>query len=388
MSRRIIRVVLAGALLAALGTGCSAEAGAEQGAGSGWRQLPDAPLGTRESTVLVAVGDRVLVVGGEEFSCPPNADCTASEEPLFDDGAVYDAATDSWSAAAPAPFGVRAEQHATAALDGTAFLLTRCASGPACDAPQRLLSYRLADDRWTDHGPVPGPALDPRRIVPLDRTLLVHSAGDESGETPDLVFDPANSTWDELPDDPLPPTADRFVVRAGDQLVLAGSPSAALGSGDGATLVARFDLARRVWSLLPDAPGRGSLLLPTDRGPLLDGYSSGSPGWLLDPGTWTWSELSAPPPEHGLVYGVLDRDRAVYDLPLGIDWLSEAAPVRIYDSAAGVLRAVPPPPRSEGVYGDAGTALGRDLFLFGGQRYSDDGSRTGGGAWSWTAPAG
>lgn len=174
MSRRIIRVVLAGALLAAAVAGCStaAEAGRALSAETGWRQLPDAPLGTRESPVLVAVGDRVLVVGGEEFSCPPNADCTASEEPLFDDGAVYDAATDSWRAAAPAPFGLRAEQHATAALDGTAFLLTRCASGTACDAPQRLLSYRLADDRWTDHGPVPGPAPGPRRILPLDRTPL------------------------------------------------------------------------------------------------------------------------------------------------------------------------------------------------------------------------
>ncbi len=396
--RRILPVVLASALLAAAATGCSAAADAEQApeAGPGWRQLPDPPLGPRDDAVVVGLGDRVLVVGGEEFSCPPNADCTASDDPLFTDGAVYDPATDAWSSIAPPPFGVRRHGSATAALEGNAYVVTTCADGPSCAAPPQLLSYRLDDDRWTDHGPVPGPQALPRRITPAGDRLLVYPTIDTPGGSVDLLFDPRSSTWTELPDDPLPLTYDRFVVPVGGSLVLAGSPSDAMPPGTGPedvlvrfdrTLAARFDLDRGEWVTLPDAPGLGTRLLPSDRGPLLDGYDRGSTGWLLEPGSWTWSELPGPAPEHGL-NGVIDREQAVYDLPLGIDWLSEAAPVRVYDSAEDVLRAVPPPPRGESVYGDAATASGRDLFVFGGQRYSDDGTRMGGGAWLWTAPTG
>ena len=396
MTDRARVAVLVGVLLAALGTGCSA--GAEPDAEGGWQQLPDPPLGPRDDAVLVGLGDRVLVVGGWEFSCPPNADCSAPYGPLFDDGAVYDATTGSWSAVAPPPFGLRRADGATAALDGTAYLVTSCADGPACEAPPRLLSYRPDDDRWTDHGPVPGPHPPPypipRRVTAVGDSLLVHPTDDTRGEFPDLLFDPAGSTWTELPDDPLPLMYDRFVVPVDGQLVLTGLPSAVLPPGTGPadlatrfdrTLAARFDLARDEWVVLPDAPGKGHQLLPTDRGPLLNGYYSGASGWMLDTGTWTWSALPAHAQEYDDINGVLDGQRANYD----IHSLAYARRL-VYDSVADAYVTFPSPPRHDDVYGDSSAALGRDLVVFGGQRSGSapgEGDRAA-GAWLWIAPAG
>ncbi len=391
---QFIRAVVFGTLLAAGVTGCSNREDVEpttghQGAAEAWRRLPDAPLSPRDHAVVVGVGDRMLVVGGWEFLCPPMADCSTPEAPLLDDGAVYDPAIDSWSTVAPPPFGLRRQEYATAALDGTAYVLTGCADGPTCDSQPRLLSYSLADDRWIDHGPVPGPKHS-RHVAALDRTLLVYSGSDEGGEVADLIFDPARSTWTELPDDPLPRSFHRFIVPVGDQLVLAGSSSVALNSGeDSSTLAARLDLARDEWTALPDAPGQGYQLLPTDRGPLLNGHFIDSSGWILDPDMWTWSALPEHTGGHNDLSGVLDRDRATYDIPNSVGQMASTMRLFVYDSHTQAFVTIPAPPGRADVYDDSSTALGRDLFVFGGQRWTGDGL-TGDGelvgdAWLWTA---
>ncbi|SDF46989.1 hypothetical protein SAMN05660662_2230 [Blastococcus aurantiacus] len=391
MADRAEVVVLVGVLLAVTGTGCSTPADAEQASASGWRQLPDAPVGPRDDAVLVGLGDRVLVVGGWRFSCPPNADCSAPQDPLFRDGAVYDATTDAWSSIAPPPFGLRRGEGDTAALDGTAYLVTGCADGPACEAPPRLLSYRPDDDRWSDHGVIPGVQPVPRRVTTLDGSLLVYSTGDTLVPAADLLFDPGTAAWTELPDDPLPWSYDRYIVPVGRQLVLAGSPSPVLPpSAEPADmadrfdrkLAARFDLDRAEWVVLPDAPGQGRQMWPTDRGPLLHGYESGSPAWILDPGTWSWTALPAHTGGSANIHGVLDAGRAVY----------AGAPLRVYDSRTNAYVSVPDPPGGADVYGSSSAALGRRLVIFGGHRTPTSSSGGASGAvddvWSWTPPPG
>lgn len=393
---RSLRTTVAVALLAVVAAGCASDPGDEQATGGRpdtaqeWRRLPDPPLTPRDHAVVVGVDGRMLVVGGWEFLCPPNADCSTPEGPLLDDGAVYDPATNSWATIAAPPFGLRRQEYATAELDGSAWVLTGCANGPRCGAQPRLLSYDLDGDRWTDHGPVPGPQ-DSRHLVVVGRTLLLHAGSDEYGESPDLVFDPRRAEWSELPDDPLPRTFDRFIVSVGGQLVLAGSSIAALDAGaDPTKLVATFDLATREWEQLPDAPGQGYQLLPTDRGPLLNGHFIDSPGWILDPGTWTWTELPEHAGEHQDLSGVLDRDRATYDIPNSVGQMATAMRLFVYDSDAEELVDIPALPGRADVYDDSSTALGRDLFVYGGQRWQGDGATGGelvGDAWLWTAPA-
>ncbi|MDT0274825.1 Kelch repeat-containing protein [Blastococcus goldschmidtiae] len=392
METKILRAVLVGALLVAGTAGCSGDADADpapapEGGSAEWRRLPDPPLSPRDEAVLVGLGDRVLVVGGWEFYCPPGAGCATPSEPLFPDGALYDASSDSWRRIAPAPFGVRGHGGTTAGLEGTAYLVTRCADGPACGAPPRLLSYRPADDRWADHGAVPGLEYG-GRVTPVGSTLVI-SGGSAPDQFIDVVFDPARSTWTELPDDPLPPVYDRFLVQVEDQLVVAGSPITAPGTEEQpAKTAARFDVAAGRWVALPDAPGPGYELFPTDQGPLLAGSTRGGPNWLLDPSTWTWTEVRESTREDDDVDGVLDRDRATYGLEGALGGPTYATPV-VFHSATGDFLTLRPPPGREDVSGGSSTALGRDLVIHGGQRWSGgyDGELVG-DAWLWSAPTG
>ena len=197
---------------------------------------------------------------------------------------------------------------------------------------------------------------------------------------------------DRAPDDPLPPTFDRFMVPVGGQLVVAGSPSAAPASGeDASTSAARLDLDTGEWTALPASPGRGYQLLGTDRGPLLNGHFTDSPGWLVDRDTWTWSELPEQRGEHTDLSGVLDRDRATYDIPDGVGQTASATRLVVYDSAADAFVTIPPLPDREDVHDDSSAALGRDLFVYGGQRWTGDGvdgeGELVGDAWLWSAPA-
>jgi hypothetical protein len=393
---RVVCAVLAVTLTTAAVTGCAGQverdpASGRLGAAEAWGKLPDAPLTPRDHAVVVGVDERMLVVGGWEFLCPPAGDCSTPEAPLLKDGAVYDQDTDSWSTIAPAPFGVRRQEYATVALDGSAYLISGCADGPTCNARPRLLSYNLTNDRWTDLGQVPGTQKDYRHLMPVGPTLLVYSGSDEGGEVADLVFDPKRSTWTELPDDPLPRTFDRFIVPSGGHLVLTGSSIAALEAGEDFTKVAaRFDPDTGGWIRLPDAPGRGYQLLPTDRGPILNGHFIDSPGWILDPQTWTWSVLPERAGDHTDLSGVLNRDRAIYDIPNSVGQMASTSRLLVYDSRTDAYVTVPAPPGREDVYDDSSTALGRDLFVYGGQRWTSDGldgdGELVGDAWLWTAP--
>lgn len=358
------------------------------GAAESWQRLPDPPLSPRTHAVVVSLGDRVIVVGGWTFLCPPSADCQAPNEPLLDDGAVYDSASGSWKGIATPPFGLRRQDYATATVDDTAYVLTGCADGPACDARPRLLSYAVPGNRWVDHGPVPGPKAS-RHLVAVDQQLLLYSATDEHGEFADVLFDPRRSSWTEIPDDPLSRTFDRFMVPVGDQVVLVGASIDALDAGeDGSTLAARWDLGTRTWTVLEDAPEQGYQLLPTDRGPLLAGHFTEAPGWILDPDTWTWSVLPDRAGDSAALSGVLDRDRAIYDLPSGVGPLAAAGRFLVYDSVADAFVTVPAPPGREDVYEDSGTAVGRDLFVYGGQRWNEGPGELVGDAWLWSAPVG
>jgi hypothetical protein len=393
---RFARATVVVILLVASVAGCStAPEGAptvsnrQDGAGA-WRRLPDAPLSARDHAVVVGIGGRMLVVGGWKFLCPPGGDCAVPEAPLLDDGAVYDRATDSWSRISPAPLGVRRAEYGATALNGSAYLITSCADGPMCAAQPRLLSYSLANDHWTDHGPVPGPKHH-RRLTPVGRNLLVYSGSDEHGEVADLVFDPLRSRWTELPDDPMPRAFDRFVVPVGDQLILTGSSHAALESGeDSRTLAARLDLASNKWTALPSAPGQGYQLLPAERGPLLNGHFIDSPGWILDYDSWTWSPLQESTGEHNDLSGVLNNDLATYDIPNSVGQMASTMRLHVYDSVTEEFVTIPAPPDRDNVTDDSSTALGRDLFVFGGQRWTGDGPTSEGELVSdarlWTAP--
>ena len=114
-----------------------------------WERLPDAPLSPRASSVEVAVGGEVIVVGGVASACPPMALCGAPAEPALSDGASVDLATGEWRPISPAPFPL--SEANTAVVDGRAYFWTFDDQGAA-----RFLRYDPEVDEW-DELPTPDP---------------------------------------------------------------------------------------------------------------------------------------------------------------------------------------------------------------------------------------
>lgn len=353
-------------------------------AAGSWTRLPDPPLTPRDHAVVVGVGDRMLVVGGWELLCPPGADCVTPEERLRD-GAVYHRGTDTWSTVPPAPVGLTRRERGTAVVGDSAFVLAGCSDGAACRAPERLLEYDVGAARWTDHGTVPGRRTS--SLVAARGLVVAYSGSDEHGAGDDVALDPATGRWQNLPDDPLPPVFDRTMVATGTSLVVAGSSIRELEAGrEPGKLAARLDLVSRRWTRLPDT-GQGYQLLPSDRGPVLNGHFIDAGGWLLDPVSWTWSELPDLPGGRADLRGVLDRHGATYDVPNSVGEMSVRSDLVVLDSSTGEYVRVPPLEARAHVYDDSSGALGRDLFVHGGQQWQDaPGGRLVGDAWLWVAP--
>ncbi|GAB6986377.1 hypothetical protein JCM10369A_29010 [Nocardioides pyridinolyticus] len=365
----LLAAALATVTLASCGEEDRGSPGAEQ-----WRRLPDPPLSPRDHAVVIGVDGRMLVVGGWDFLCPPDEDCSTPEEPLHADGAVYDPGTDAWTEIRPAPFGVRRQEYAVAELRRVGVpphrVRERTPARRAHPAAVLRPGRGPLDRPWTRARTHEGPS--PRRPRPC-AARACRQRRVRRGARPGVR--PTDKTWTELPDDPLPRSFDRFVVPVGDRLVLTAS------SGSTDTTAARFDLASGDWTRLEDAPGRGYQLFGTDDGPLLNGHFIDEPGWLLDPTTWAWSELDGGGVDAAHVGGVLDAEDATYDIPNSVGQLASRTQLLVWDSGTESYVTIPPPAGREDVYDDSSTALGRDLFVFGGQH---DG-RLSGEAWLWTA---
>ena len=222
-------------------------------AAGGWERLPDAPLSGRTGAHVTEVGDRVLVVGGWSFLCPPNADCSGPDEPPMSDGAVLDPTTGTWQPVADAPFGFHGGQSAVVG-DGV-YLATGCREDPYCRGRPELLRYDASADRWEELGPMPR-ELRYAELVAVGGDLLAASTSDENGEVADHLYDVDAGTWEALPDDPLEAAYDRHVVVDGDRVLVFGSTLDDAGEQD-VKIGAALDLASLTWSRLPDSPGSG-----------------------------------------------------------------------------------------------------------------------------------
>lgn len=388
-----IAVLAAGVVLAVLrddGAPTITAAGGDGGAGAAgaWVRLPDPPLRPRTDASVAWTGREVIVVGGWDFLCPPGADCAPSVPPTrFDDGAAYDPATRTWRSIADAPTPLlRAD---TAVVDGDLFVLVDCspdanAAGalpgrcPGLEPGAVLLRYDPGGDRWAT---LPGPpSTRSRDLTAVGSSLVVHATTDERGESPDLRFDVAEGTWSELPEDPLPAAFDRSVVpwADGGELLLFGAPLGTEPPDERPVLGARLDLSSLEWTALPPAPSRGFRAWGVDDRVVLEPHFGGS-GGILDPATGTWSATPAAPGsfdpngvagaigDHGAVYG--GANGWVLDVSAH-GWL-EVPPVddRTHQSEPGVV------------------AVGRDLFVYGGERWTTQDGELLGDAWLWRAPA-
>src|SRR5688572_4346126 len=187
-----------------------------------WEQLPEPPISGRVDALVASVGDSIVVAGGWNWLCPPGADCSQPETPPYADGAAYDLNAGRWRRIADAPVGLRALVSAVHERD--IYALSQCEQHSTCPAGQTLLRYRSDDDAWEQLPAPPEPGLSGRGLVSVADGLVAFTLSDEVGTSPDYRFVVTEQRWVELPDDPLPPVYDRFVVEYAGRLLAFGTP--------------------------------------------------------------------------------------------------------------------------------------------------------------------
>jgi hypothetical protein len=270
----------------------SADGAAYDPAADRWRALAPSPLAPRTDPAWAWTGAELIVWGG------------VGRDRLFDDGAAYDPATDRWRVLAPSPLSPRAAGSTVWMGDellvlGGGDLTTALRDGAAYD-PEADTWRPLATAPRDIGYPAPSMVYGPNReaaAVWAGRAVLL-AAAFTSPSTPMLAYDPAGDRWSELPglegdgevvevvadgEDllaleleyssafPRPSVhvlalgasawveADQGVPRLFEQASSTFFDPAArrlwVTDGYAATgRVAVFDLATRIWEVLPDRP--------------------------------------------------------------------------------------------------------------------------------------
>ncbi len=366
---------LAALFLAACGEAESPYLGsADRTGANSWQAVSPGPLSPREGAIGFWTRDEVLLIGGSDAPpCPPNASCIPADVPLAD-GAAFDPKTGKWRriADAPVPF----EWAQGLVLGATAYLWVPGSPGRP-NAPSAFLAYRIEANRWEELPLPPGNSDLFHGIVQAGDGVVAYTHSDEQGEQPDHVFDPATTSWSELPPDPLSPSFDRSMAWSGRELLLfdhelvrnPGSQKPAF------TRAAALDVETGSWRRLPDSEllatspwvlDDGRLINPTLGG--ADGGESGNwgqtypYGGILHPASGEWSALPNPPRdgEEDFASGVLTESGGDYFGYRG--W--------ILDATTGTWIEIPPLDGDNRVSGRTTVAAGDDVFVFGGARWS------------------
>jgi len=384
---RAIRASLTFLVGTAVLVGC-ADADLQAPSASGWTRVADSPLSPRFGALAFWVDDRIVITGGSDGRpCPPNADCAPSTTPPLRDGAAFDPATGGWHDIASAP--VALEGASTAILDDMVYLLIRGSDWVPGSAPA-FVAYDARRDRWLDL-PLPPDGKDTGLILAAaGDQVIAYQGSQENGVAHDLVFDPLDETWSELPPDPLIRSFDRTMVWTDAGLVLFGIEDVPQpGSIEPALYrAAVIDLETLKWRRLPDSEvvgyepawfwSGGQVVNPTlgtSDGGEVNGWGRSYPhGGMLEPKRGMWSALPDAPPSSGYPGVSLAGDDYVVSL-MGA----------VLHAPSGTWFELPPPPGSAGE-GQAITWAGDSLFVWGGVRWDGDEPSIVSDPWLWRPP--
>jgi hypothetical protein len=334
---------------------------------AGWRELSAPPLSGRVESMVAGVGDTIVVAGGWDWLCPPDADCVSPNTPPFVDGAAYDLNTEQWRSISDAPVGLRATVNAV--LGDDIYVLSRCDGGTTCPAGQSLLRYRSQADEW-DLLPAPADMRD-YGLVAVEGGVVAYSQSDERESKPDYRFLAGEDRWLALPNDPMPPVYDRFAVEYAGALMLFGTPI----GGDNTKLGAAYDPSADTWEELAASGTLGFQVWRAGPSLYLNPHFRGAGGGVYDPELDQWLPL-VDAPYHDLA-GVIGSDEASYAYAAG--W--------VLDTRSGEWLEIEPRPGAEGVY-DALIAPAADLrmVVWGGQTWASGEGQLLNDTWVWSPP--
>lgn len=279
----------------------------------GWQPIAPAPLSARYGASAFWTGTLVYVVGGsDDDTCPPTADCAGSGEPPLADGAVYDPATDTWSAlpVAPVPLG-----HMSGAVIDDRLYVWVAGLERGAGVRAAFLSVRAGDEAWAELAAPPIGQLASIGLTAAGGQVLAYQGSHEQGWRADLIYDPATDGWQELPADPLAPSFDRQVVwtEAGPVLLAAALVPDPGSQRPSLLRAALLDLDAMVWRTLPDSDilccggpwhwtgGRlvNASIANADGGQTNNWGREYPYGGILDPVAGGWDRLPNPPAHQG-----------------------------------------------------------------------------------------
>ena len=353
----------------------------------GWADLPASPLSRRHGAVGLWVDGAFVVLGGRDTDpCPPGAGCVAPPRDALSDGARFDPGTGTWTAIAPAPIPV--EYASASVVRNTVYLwVTQYSKRGRLES--WFVSYDAAADTWNELPAPPNPTSG-LAIAAAGESVVGYLTSHEGGDRGDVMFDPSSDAWEPIPPDPLAPSFDRQIIAVGQELVLLAQDLVDQpGSAEPSVVrAAVLDSARREWRLLPDSEVSGGwgpwfaigdrLVNPTPGG--ADGGANNNWGrtypfgGILDVAGEEWLPLPEAP----------NRREDVRLPPVADDQLGVSALAYAYDAASQELTAVTLP-ESVGEEGQAAAVGEGRLYVWGGVRWSDDGTIMNTGS-TWAPP--
>jgi hypothetical protein len=335
-----------------------------------WRELPAAPLSPRADSLAVWTGTEVIVLGGEENPCPPNADCAVAGEDLRD-GAAYDPATNSWRRIVGAPVPVGPGDRLVQV--GDEVVLRHWLQGGS-----EWYVYEPPADRWTPMHGVPERVADLPSALGSDLYVL---AGRRLAH-----YSAVTGRWNLLPPDLLTPRlVERRVTATSSGVVVTGYDATKPNDGRSPSVVLVDAWDGTSWRRLP-ATGQvgnngwfwtGTYMVDpepgTEDGGQVDGWDHAYPmGGKLDLTTGRWSSLPSSFTDTSGGWGVNASDGR---------WVATYG--QVYNTETGEVGTLP---RPEGAPDSGVTAAwaGDRLLASGGATFDATGAHVTNRAWLWT----
>lgn len=232
-------------------------------AADAWRPISAFPLAPRTEPAVAWADARLVVWGGRNVYRPNE---------VFDDGAAYDPATDTWETMPGAPIGPRTmtavaslgsqvliwggvrprqgEQHDGAIFDVDGWEWRSISRAPnqtwcqyaACTGTwtggeaiflNERLAYQPSADRWRaiPEYPAAVPLTIGQSVVWANDRLIAWGGNGAEGRNPDGVYVPNDDTWSDLEDAPGGARAGHSAVWTGTEMLIWGGRSGSSGTG-------------------------------------------------------------------------------------------------------------------------------------------------------------
>jgi hypothetical protein len=227
-----------------------------------WKPIADAPINLRVRALARAAGDKLYVWSGFGPGSPLNNGGFGPQN----DGAVYDATRDQWKRL-PEPKAQIGLYGQAAALRGDRFIVFggRAPGGqrPMGAVVRSGIIFDPADVSWDlipdspfDIAIMPAcAAAGDELFIWSGQSAAAEVAGASKLCTEAAVYNFVTRKWERLPEAPLKPRSLSFTKGSGRTVTVWGGWDSSANPAKFHRDAATFDLEKRVWRRIPDLPG-------------------------------------------------------------------------------------------------------------------------------------